>query len=187
MDIDLNLILRCKKYDKSALMELFKIYEKYLYRLCFMYSQNQEDALDLVQEIYIKVFKNINQYNEAMPFNPWIKKVAVNTCLNFKRTIKSNVISLNYQYENDNTFEELIATDYNIEDEIESKELKSIIEEKLMLIPENYRLMLALRYYDELSYNEIAELLNKPLGTVKTELYRAKVALKKHLERDLGV
>lgn len=187
MDIDLNLISRCKKSDKSALMELFKIYEKYLYRLCYTYSQNEQDALDLVQEIYIKVFKKINQYNESMAFNPWIRRIAVNTCLNFKRTVKNNVISINYQYENQGSFEDIIAADCNIEEEIERKDLEKLIKENLKIMPENYRLIIMLRYYDDLSYNEIAELLDKPLGTVKTEIYRAKLLLKKQLERVLEV
>lgn len=183
MEVDLNLISRCKKYDKSALMELFKMYEKYLYRLCYTYSQNQQDALDLVQEIYIKVFKNINQYNEAMAFNPWIRKIAVNTCLNFKRSIKGNILSLNYKYENDSLLEDMLAADYDIEEEFQNKDLKRLIEENLKNMPENYRLIIMLRYYDDLSYSDISELLNKPLGTVKTELYRAKLLLKKQLER----
>lgn len=182
MDIDKKLILRCKKYDKPALMELFKIYEKYLYRLCYSYCQNQQDALDLVQEIYIKIFNNINKFNDDMPFHPWVRKLSVNICLNFKRTIKSNVVSLNGELNEDSTLEDTIASDFNVEHEIEKMDLKRILKENLKALPENYRLVIILRYYENLSYNEISELLCKPLGTIKTDLYRAKALLKKKLE-----
>ena len=95
MEVDKKLILKCKEYDKYSFMELYKMYEKYLYSLCFNYVQNPQDALDLVQEIYIKIFKNIKTFDINMPFHPWLRKIAINTCLNFKRTIKNNVISMN--------------------------------------------------------------------------------------------
>ena len=59
MEVDKKLIAKCMNYDKHSFMELYKMYEKYLYSLCFNYVQNKRDALDLIQEIYIKVFKNI--------------------------------------------------------------------------------------------------------------------------------
>lgn len=185
LDIDKNLISRCKKYDKSALIELFEIYEKYLYKLCYSYTQSEPDALDLVQEIYIKIFNNINKFDESMPFHPWLRRISINTCLNFKRTIKSNVISLNEDFNKDFTLEDTIASNFNVEDEIEKIDLKRIIKENLKTLPENYRLAIILRYYENLSYAEIAELICKPLGTVKTEIYRAKSLLKKKLEHIL--
>lgn len=182
INVDRNLIVRCKRHEKTALTELFKRYENYLYRICYTYSQNQQDALDLIQEIYIKIFNNIDKFNEDMPFHPWVRKLSVNICLNFRRTIKNNVISLNEGYNEDSNVEDTIASDFNVESEIERIDVRKIIIENIKALPENYRLIIMLRYYEDLSYNEISELLSKPLGTVKTELYRAKAILKKQLE-----
>ncbi|MDP4146195.1 MAG: RNA polymerase sigma factor [Bacillota bacterium] len=182
MDIDSKLILKCKKYDKSAFIELFKIYEKYLYKLCYGYTQNEQDSLDVVQEIYIKIFRNIEKFDGNMPFHPWVRKLAVNTCLNFKRSIKSNIISLYYENEEGATLEDTLSMEYNLEEEIEKKDLKEVINKYLKDLNENYRIIIILRYFEGLSYNEIAETLGKPLGTVKTDLYRAKSVLKKKLE-----
>lgn len=180
--VDKGLVVKCKKHDKTALTELFKMYEKYLYKICYTYCQNQQDALDLIQEIYIKIFNNIDKFNEDMSFHPWVRKLSVNTCLNFRRTIKNNVISLNEGYNKDCSVVDIIASDFSVEKEIEKLDIKKIIIENIKSLPENYRLIIILRYYEDLSYNEISELLNKPLGTVKTELYRAKAILKKQLE-----
>lgn len=183
--IEKELISRCKNYDKPSFMELFKNYQRYLYTICYTYTQNEQDALDIVQEIYIKVFKNISGFDESMPFRPWIRRITVNTCINFKRNIKSNVISLNYEYAKGLPLEDTIVSDYDLEEEVEKRELKKIIRAGLKILPDNYRMVIALRYFDDLSYLEISELLNRPLGSIKTDLYRAKAILKKKLEYDM--
>ena len=185
VEIEKKLISRCKNYDKSSFMELFKIYERYLYRICYSYTQNEQDSLDIVQEIYIKVFKNILSFDEALPFRPWLRRISVNSCLNFKRKIKNNVISLNYEYASELCLEDTIVSDYNLEEEVEKKEFKKIIKAGLKNLPDNYRMVIALRYYDDLSYLEISELLKRPLGSIKTDLYRAKAILKRQLESEM--
>jgi RNA polymerase sigma factor, sigma-70 family len=188
LEVDKKLIIKCKKYDKLSFKELFKMYEKYLYCLCYSYTQNQQDALDLVQEIYIKVFNNINKFDDNMPFHPWIRRISVNTCLNFKRTIKNNIISLNQSInEEEGTLEDVLLAGDQVEDEIINLEIKDIIKTNLKELPEKYRIIIVLRYYENLDYNEIAKLLDKPLGTVKTELYRAKALLKDKLRNVMEV
>ncbi|MBE6062920.1 MAG: RNA polymerase sigma factor [Clostridium butyricum] len=180
MEEERNLIERCKQYDKYSFMELLKKYEKYLYSLCFSYVQNPQDALDLVQEVYIKIFKNISKFDVNKPFRLWIRKIAVNTCLNFKRTIKNNVISIN-DYE-EITFGETISSDEDVLENVINTENKLLIKKYLGEISEEYRMVIILRYYEDLSYNEIAEIMNMPLGTVKTKIYRAKALLGKKLK-----
>jgi RNA polymerase sigma-70 factor (ECF subfamily) len=188
LEVDKKLIIKCKKYDKLSFKELFQMYEKYLYYLCYSYTQNQQDALDLVQEIYIKVFNNINKFDDNMPFHPWMRRISVNTCLNFRRTIKNNIVSLNQSInEEDGTLEDVLLADDQVEEEILNLETKDIIKTNLKELPEKYRIIIVLRYYENLDYNEIAKLLNKPLGTVKTELYRAKALLKDKLKNVMEV
>lgn len=190
MEVDKKLIEKCKEYDKYSFMKLYKMYEKYLYSLCFNYVQNPHDALDMVQEIYIKIFKNINKFDTDMPFHPWIRKISVNTCLNFTRTIKNNVISMNANIndtEDEIPLEDTFASKENVLEEIINSETKTIIKRYLNEMPEEYRMVILLRYYEELSYNEIAEIIGKPLGTIKTEIYRAKAILRKKLEKLMEV
>lgn len=182
MEVDRNLIIQCKKYDKNSMTNLFRYYEKYLYYICYSYTQSQQDALDLMQEIYIKVFKNIKYFDEKLPFHPWIRKISINTCLNFKRGVKNNVISLEKDISEEMTVSDVLVSKENVEDEVMKLEIKQVIKQNLGDIPEKYRIIILLRYYEDLNYNEIAEVLNKPLGTVKTELYRAKALLKQKLK-----
>lgn len=187
LEVDKKIISKCKKYDKASFTYLFHQYEKYLFNLCYSYVHNEESALDLVQEIYIKVFNNIAKFDENYPFHPWIRKIAVNTCLNYKRNEKSNVISMNREIKDGITGEDEIASPENVEQcVVENDTAKSILE-NIKKLPSHYGLIITLRYYENLSYSEIAEALGKPIGTIKTDIYRAKALLKKRLEKDLEV
>ncbi len=185
MEVDKRLIAKCKEYDKYSFMKLCKMYEKYLYSLCFSYVQNPQDALDLVQDIYIKIFKNIKKFDESKSFHPWIRRISVNTCLNFTRTVKNNVISMNTAIgdgSDEISLEDTLVSDEDVVNDILNNETKNIIKNYLSEMPEEYRMVITLRYYEELSYNEIADLMEKPLGTIKTDIYRAKAILKKKLK-----
>jgi RNA polymerase sigma-70 factor (ECF subfamily) len=180
MNIDKSIIARCKKNDKNAFAELFKLYQNYLFKLCYSYVQNEQLTLDLMQEIYIKIYNNINKYDEKYPFHPWLRRVAVNTCINEKRKKTPNVIALDSGKEEFALENQLAASD-DTHKEIEKQELAAIIKEHINRLPEKQRMVVILRYYEDLSYEEIAELLKLPMGTVKTDLYRAKNALKNKL------
>ncbi len=183
--IDKQLIVRCKKNEKAAYVELFKHYERYLYKLCYSYVQNEQDALDLSQEIYIKVFRSIQRFDEKMPFHPWLRTIAVNTCLNFKRSNRINAVSLNSRDEDDRSLEDMVASTMDVESEIENNDLGLLIRHKLDTLSPKHRMVIILRYYEGLSYDEIATVLKEPLGTVKTDIYRARNALKDKLKREL--
>jgi RNA polymerase sigma-70 factor (ECF subfamily) len=179
MTIDKSIIQRCKKNDKNAFAELFKFYQNYLFKLCYSYVQNEQEALDLMQEIYIKLYKNINKYDDKYPFHPWIRKVSVNTCLNQKRK-QVCIISLSENEEN-LSLEDQLAAEEDTQREVENHDMARIIKQHIYCLPEKQRMVIILRYYEDLSYDEISELLSIPLGTVKTDLYRAKKALKDRL------
>lgn len=187
MYVEAGIIARCKKQDKSAFIELFKRYERYLYKLCYNYVQNEQDALDLAQEVYIKVFKNISSFDAKFPFHPWFRKVAVNTCLNFKRSQRYDSVSLNTADEEDKALEEIIASQSNVENEILDMELSQLIKDNLECLKPKHRMVMVLRYYEGLSYEEISVLLKEPLGTVKTDIYRAKNVLKEKLKKAMNL
>lgn len=184
MHVEAGIIARCKKHDKAAFIELFKMYDRYLYKLCYSYVQNEQDALDITQEVYIKVFNNISKFDSKMPFHPWFRTVAVNTCLNFKRAYRYDSVSLNTKDEDDKALEEIVAAQNDVEAEVLDKELGRLIKENLEYLKPKHRMVLVLRYYEGLSYEEIATVLKEPLGTVKTDIYRARNILKEKL-RDL--
>ena len=83
MDADMiNLVKRCKNNDEDALNALLSHYEGYLYRTCYSFTRNKEESLDMMQEIYIKVFRGLERFDETRPLLPWLKRIAVNTMIN---------------------------------------------------------------------------------------------------------
>lgn len=178
-DISINLIRRCKAREQEAFSLLFSRHESLLYRLCYSYLRNKEDALDVMQEIYFKVFKNIDSFDEERSFLPWLKKIAVHSCLNYQRDRgKRQHLSLDFEDETGGTFYEKVVSEENVEDEVINLSMQEAIRTGLDLLPPAPRLIFTLRYLEEMSCQEIALTLEQPLGTVKNSLFRARNLLK---------
>ncbi len=138
-----------------------------------------------MQEVYIKIFRNIHGFDETRPFLPWLKKIAINTCLNYKRDNKKlPQLSLDLETGEDgsSTLLDCIAAADDTEETAVFHETQEIIIKSLQELPDNYRLPLTLRYLEKMSYEEIAAALKQPLGTVKNSVFRARNILKKSLQ-----
>lgn len=186
IDISINIIRKCKARDKDAFNLLFSRYEGYLYRLCYHYLQNKEDALDVMQEIFIKVFRSIDTFDESRDFPPWLKKIAVNTCLNYLRDKDRKFhLSLDYEKEDQWAFSQTRTGTGNedIAEQVIKHTTGDAIRKCMDQLPPGPRMVLTLRYVQEMSCQEIAEILDKPVGTVKNSLFRARSHLKTVLEQ----
>lgn len=183
-DINLSLIRRCKARDQEAFSLLLSRHERYLYRLCYSYLRHQDNTLDAVQEIFIKVFKSIGQFDESKDFLPWLKRIAVNTCLNYKRDEGRRYhLSLDFAGDDQGAFIEGAAAAEDVEDKVISRSVQEEIQRCLGLLPPAPRIVLTLRYLEDLSCQEIAALLEQPVGTVKNSLFRARNLLKTVLQQ----
>lgn len=179
---DVKLIRLCKKNNKEALNSLYLKYEKYIYSICYNYTHSKEDALDLLQDVFIKILKSIKSFDESRPILPWIKRITVNTCINFKRKIKET-ISLDQVITDDGqTLKEAIASQFNLENFILFQNTSEIINEEIAAIEDRFRLPLILRHKHQMSYEEISTYTELPLGTVKTNIYRGRKLLKERLQ-----
>ena len=179
-DININLIRRCKNKESEAFHLLLARHEGYLYRVCFSYIRNKEDALDVIQEVFIKVFRNISSFDESKDFLPWLKKIAINTCINYLRTsTRHQHLSLDFSNDNEWTCLEQVAASDDVEDYVITMSMQEILRKSIELLPPGPRMVLTLHYMEDLSCQEIAELLTQPLGTVKNSLFRARGLLKK--------
>jgi len=126
---------------------------------------NKEDAEDLTIEAFGKAFSNIEKYSPKFAFSTWLFKIAVNNCIDFIRKKRLEKSSLDERRSNKD------GTEYSID--VKSPEL----DPEETYIKEHYRNLIHMRYFDELSYNEIAAKLELPLGTVKAQLHRSKELL----------
>jgi len=185
VDINVNLIKKCKNNDRAAFDSLLSKHEGYLYNICYGYTFDREEALDIMQEVYIKIFRNIHSFDETRSLLPWLKKIAINTCLNYKRDNKK-LPQLSLNLENDenekSSLLDCIAATDDTEETAIFHETQEIVIKSLQGIPDNYRLPLTLRYLENMSYEEIAVTLKQPIGTVKNSVYRARNIMKKTLQ-----
>lgn len=183
MDISIALIRRCKKKDREAFDLLFTRCEEQLFRLCYSYARDKDTALDIMQEVYIKVYRSIDSFDESRSFMPWLRKIAANTCINYHRdhNREQQLVLNNMDAEITSHLESLPSPD-SLEDEIINRNLARIISHCISQLPEAYRLALSLRYLEDMTYSSIADTLELPLGTVKSNIARGREMLKKKLQ-----
>jgi RNA polymerase sigma factor (sigma-70 family) len=163
--------------DQKAYAELLNNYRDSLYFMLLKMTNNQVDADDLTIEAFGKAFKNLNQYSSEYAFSTWLFKIAANNCIDFMRknrriayaTEISNDDSGSYNYPSN-----LPCLNLSPEEKVIEKQKISLMHEVVEKLKPHYRLMVELRYFKELSYEEIATQLDLPIGTVKAQLFRAR-------------
>ena len=175
IDTDACLIERFAKGDAAAFDCLFLKYQDYVYNICLGVVGNPEDARDCTQETFLKVYKNAKEFRGQSALSTWIYRIAVNQCLgSLRKKPKSPVASLD-----DENCKELPDTApppwVNAERKAEEQEIREIMEG---LTPD-YKAVLVLRYYQELSYEEMMQVLGWNLAVVKVKLHRARQAFAK--------
>lgn len=173
MDLE-KLINDCKKNDRKAQEQLYKEYSSKLFSVCLKYSRNYTEAQDNLQEVFLLVYKKINQFGFKGSFEGWLKRITVNYVLQQYRT----ETKLHLVTEVADEIEEV-----EIETETVSLEfLLKIIQE----LPDRYRMVFNLNVIDGFTHQEIAEMLDITIGTSKSNLHRAKAILKKKIETNSG-
>lgn len=168
----------------SAFEELITEYKKIAYNIALRILKNKEDAEDISQEALIKVFRSINQFNMMSSFKTWLYRIVVNTCLDFKRTQKALVISVDQPIQSGhNEFFVDIQDDRPSPEEIaQSKQTQKVIVDTIDKLEEDFRNVIILRDINGFSYEEISEILSCNIGTVKSRISRGRQRLKEMLE-----
>ena len=166
---DRILAQKAKKGDGLAYAKLFNRYKDTLYYMVYKMVNNKSDAEDLTAEAFDRAFRNLHQYDPKYAFSTWLFSIASNHSIDFLRKHKSK------QANESQVAEDTIqSTELNPEEVLISQQQIAEIRELLKQLRSEYQKMLELRYFKGFSYNEIAEELEIPLGTVKTQLSRAK-------------
>ena len=165
---DHELILRCKRGDRQALGELIKEYERPIYNVAFRILGNPDDAADVTQTVFMKVFERIDQYNPEYKFFSWIYRIAINESINQRNRSKNE-----QSYE-----DEIYSVESNPEERIDAARLSDVIQAGLMQLQEDYRVVVVLRHFSEMSYHDISGILSIPEKTVKSRLYSARQLMK---------
>ncbi len=163
--------------DEQAYGELMKRYKKPVYHMILKMIRNVDDAEDLTIEAFAKAFKNLHRFKKDYTFSTWLFRIATNNTIDFIRKKKLETFSLNTSFKNDNGDSVNIdVEDHNLdpqEEAIKSQKIE-LVHVFVTKLPPKYQRLVRLRYFQELSYDEIAKELDAPLGTVKAQLHRAR-------------
>jgi len=176
---DFQLVVKAREGDQKAYASLMQRYKDSIYFMALKMVNNKEDAMDLTVETFAKAFDKLDKYQPDFAFSTWLFRVATNNCIDFIRKKKLNTMSLHGMVDDDGDerpmqikTDDLNPEEFSIKKQ-QTQELKALVES----LPQRYRNLITLRYFDELSYEEISTQLSLPLGTVKAQLFRAKYLL----------
>ena len=168
---DQELVSRCMKGDRKALGELLSAYERPIYNAAYRILGNPEDAADVCQLTFLKAFERLDQYKPEFKFFSWIYRIAINEAINqFNR-------NRNVQGIEDDDF----AGDESPEEAVDAEALSRVLQAGLMKLQEDYRVVVVLRHFSDMSYKDISDVLHIPEKTVKSRLYSARQLMKTQL------
>ena len=175
---DYDLVIKATKYDdQQAFSDLMDRYKDSIYFMLLKMVNNKDDAEDLTIEAFGKAFNSLKQYTPNYAFSTWLFKIATNNCIDFLRKKKKKTMSIDNSIENKDGDEITIE----LKSDARTPEQETIRDQKIELmrsyvkkLKPRYETLVEMRYFKEMSYEEISNELNLPLGTVKAQLFRAR-------------
>ena len=170
--------------DEEAYKRLVDKYERALYYHILKMIKDKEQVEDLVQETFVKAFDNLNTYSTNYAFSTWLYRIATNHTIDYLRKKKLNTLSIDKPMKTkDGEMEMQLPDDSAGTDrDIIRKQRQKIVQHAIDDLPEKYRKVIQLRHMEEKSYKEISDILDRPLGTVKAHIFRAREMLYKALK-----
>ena len=179
MENESALIRRAQKGEQDAFAALVDEHQRYVYNLALRLVKDENEALDLSQETFVRAWTALPNFRGQSQFRTWLYRITTNLCYNRLPNLRRSLNDLG-----DDVMEEIPEINFdNPAYQFESSETRIHLYKAIDELDDNYKLLITLRYQNELSYEEIASTLNLPLGTVKTGIFRAKEQLRKSLAR----
>lgn len=180
---DLQLIARAERGDETAFRALLNKYERPVFHICLRMVRNREEAEDLAQEAFMKTFSMLERYNPAFAFSNWLFKITSNLCIDWMRKRRIATLPMDEPVKStQGEYERQYKSPTDDPERVLMKGQKmDMLSEAIDDLPPHYRIMILLRHHEDLSYEEIAETLEVPLGTVKARIHRAREMLKNRL------
>ena len=187
---DAVLVEKCQQGDQDAMETLIIRYQNRIYNVILKICANTDDAAELTQETFVKALENINKFKGKSSFYTWTFRIAVNTTINYcKKNVKLGIHSLDAEIESKDGQAKAMLKQILIDDNCpdpadiaQSKELTGLIIKAMTRLDDNHRTIIVLRDIEDMNYDNIAEVLNIELGTVKSRLSRARSNLREIME-----
>lgn len=177
-----DIIIEIQRGNTEIFSRLVDIYKNRVFSIAYKFTNDYNEAQDLSQEIFIKVFSYIPRFRFECSLSTWIYKIATNKCIDYKRKKKIQASSFNEEYNKEASLEDKSKSmDSSPEEIIISDERHREIHKSIYNLPDIYKTVIIMYHLNELSYKEISEALNIPEKTVETRLYRARRLLREKL------
>ena len=183
---DLELVRRAKENEAKAFETLLKKYRKSVYYMLLKMVHNADDAEDLTQEAFAKAFSSLEKFDPKYAFSTWLFRIATNNCIDFIRKKRVSTVSIDNPYEGDDgdSFSfDIKDNNLNPNEVMLKQQRKEYLMKAIDKLPQKYKVLVELRYFQELSYEEVADEMDLPLGTVKAQLFRARELLNQGLSK----
>ncbi|MFZ6030372.1 MAG: RNA polymerase sigma factor [Chloroflexota bacterium] len=184
-DDETALIQRSQAGDTAAFGELVLRHQDFVYSLALRVVGDGAEAEDLAQDAFVRAWMGLANFRGQAQFRTWLYRIVTNLCYNRLPGLRRELASLGDDCLDEMACDEVLNV--NPADRLEAKERSVLLQRAIDGLPESYRLLVALRYQQDLSYEEIAGVVNLPLGTVKTGLFRAKERLRQVLVKEAVV
>lgn len=182
---DAELIRRCLANDQAAYGQLLARYRRQVLALVWRMVSDREEAQDLAQEAFIRAFRSLHTFDQTRSFPAWLYRITSNLCVDYYRKRKLDTVSL-VQSGGEGGEERTIdlpSGGAGPDEQYADRKGAERLDQLIRTLPAPYRIVVLLRHQSEMAYDEIAEALNLPLGTIKARLHRAHKMLKEKLER----
>lgn len=184
---DSRYIKAALKGEQTAYRSIMKKYHDQVFNLLYRMVHEKDEVEDLTQEAFIKAFQSLKNFNEEFAFSTWLYKIATNNCIDYIRKKKLATFSIDKPIESKDseyTFEIPDST-YEPDKTMIARQRSKVLEDAINALPEKYRMVILMRHTEDKDYQEIADELKLPLGTVKAHIFRAREILYKRLKKKI--
>src|SRR5579875_1644070 len=172
---EIALVAASRKGDQDAFARLVQLHQRRVFNLVYRMLQDYEEASEVTQEAFFAAWQGLPSFRGDARFSTWLYRIAYNCCLKqLEQRKRDRALQVALQGDH-------INTESHDDAEQEMRERQALVREHLSMLPAKYRIVLVLRHLQEMTYEEMAEILTLPIGTIKTHLFRARNLLKERL------
>jgi RNA polymerase sigma-70 factor (ECF subfamily) len=185
-ELEARLARLARKGDQHAFAELVGLYKDKIYHLAYRMLNNRHEAEDIVQETFLRVYTNLDRYDPSQKFSTWLYRIGTNLCIDRLRKRKPG-FSLDAELsdsDGSDGYSLLPAQGRTPESELLLSEMQHTVRQAIAELPDKYKPVVILRYLHDLSLQEIGEVLDLPVTTVKTRVHRGREFLRKKMEKE---